>query len=83
MGRVDMFRMNPERTALKIFNATPSNKRPNGRLTKRLKDYLNEDFVFIKVKKWISNAGISEEWEKSEEGTKGWHASSAYDELIE
>ncbi|GFT11433.1 hypothetical protein TNCV_1144911 [Trichonephila clavipes] len=57
-------RMSPERTVLKICNATPSNKRPNGRPKRRYKDCVDEDFAILKVKKWRSIAG-----RRAEEGS--------------
>ncbi|GFX68614.1 hypothetical protein TNCV_1800271 [Trichonephila clavipes] len=41
--------MNPERTALEILNATPSNKRPKERPQKRWKDCVDEDFAIVKT----------------------------------
>ncbi|GFW74590.1 hypothetical protein TNCV_114411 [Trichonephila clavipes] len=54
-GRI--VRLRPERTALKIFHATPSNKRPKGRPKRRWKDCVNEGFAILKVKNWRSIAG--------------------------
>ncbi|GFY63016.1 DUF1758 domain-containing protein [Trichonephila inaurata madagascariensis] len=51
--------MRPERTALKIFNATTFNKRPKGRLKRRWKYYVDKDFSILKVKNWRTIAGRS------------------------
>ncbi|GFS57540.1 hypothetical protein TNCV_1402001 [Trichonephila clavipes] len=57
-------KMNPERIALKIFNTTPSNKKPNGRPKMNWKDYVDVDLAILKVKNWRSIAGRRAEWKK-------------------
>ncbi|GFS88187.1 hypothetical protein TNCV_3149521 [Trichonephila clavipes] len=49
--------MSPERTALKFFNTTPSNKRPKKKPKRRWKDCVDEDFASLKVKNCRSIAG--------------------------
>ncbi|GFU55409.1 hypothetical protein TNCV_2549981 [Trichonephila clavipes] len=64
MGRVHSKRMSPERTALKIFIATRSNKRSKGRPNRRWKDCVDD---IQKVKNWTSIASIARrrsEWQK-------------------
>ncbi|GFU91430.1 hypothetical protein TNCV_2541981 [Trichonephila clavipes] len=74
-------RMSPERTALKIFNEIPSNKRRlKVRPKKRWKDCVDEDFVTLKVKNWISIVRRRAEWKKilrkSQAPTKGCHSNA-------